>query len=167
MPTYRARTEFCRTLCDLLPSHDFCALCDRVIRTDGLIAHLQGIHGELLRFPSSKLLQKLPAIQCELCSRVHSCYAALERHMLMDHDVAMREVYFSFFSGTKRMTCGYCGENERNIIDHLLEVHGKQIVVSFKPIECSRCQKQFELSVHYEHHIQDHCCIPEGSEEEI
>ncbi|EPB77798.1 hypothetical protein ANCCEY_03066 [Ancylostoma ceylanicum] len=69
MSTYRATVQFCRTLCDLLPSHDFCAVCDRVIHTAGLSAHMQDVHGELLQLTSLKISQELPKMPCELCNR--------------------------------------------------------------------------------------------------
>ncbi|RCN32214.1 zinc finger, C2H2 type [Ancylostoma caninum] len=163
---YKARVEFCRSLCDLLPSHDFCDLCDRVIHIAGLSAHMQGVHGELLQVASLKIQQELPKMPCGLCHRTFLCYSALERHTLMAHDIAMRDVYLNYFKGTRKMICGYCGETERNIIDHLLERHGKQITVSLEMIQCPRCPLQFEVSQHYEEHIQEHCRGFECSEEE-
>ncbi|KHJ77498.1 zinc finger, C2H2 type [Oesophagostomum dentatum] len=66
------------------------------------------------------------------------------------------------------MLCGYCGENQPNIVDHLLEAHEKQITVSFKLIQCPCCKEQFEYSDHYEDHIQKHFDENKGaSEEEI
>ncbi|KAL6729144.1 hypothetical protein Aduo_000226 [Ancylostoma duodenale] len=167
MSMYKARVEFCRSLCHLLPSHNFCALCDRVIHTAGFSAHMQDVHCELLHVALLKIPHELPKMPCELCHRMFLCYSALERHMLMDHDTAMRDVYLNYFKGTSKMICGYSGETERNIIDHLLERHGKQITVSQELIKCPLCPLLFEMSQQYEEHIQEHCRGFESSEEEV
>ncbi|VDM60209.1 unnamed protein product [Angiostrongylus costaricensis] len=126
------------------------------------------MHGELLQFSSLEVLNAAPKMKCDECPKRFHSFLSLQRHMLMDHDTAMRGVCKNYFAGKSAMLCGYCGEYEGNIIEHLLESHGKHIAISFKQAVCPICDDMFEQkNLTFDEHLVLNCKWAEPSDEEI